>query len=334
MVRGFSWEGKMLKRILIMAGVAGFAMMILDQPAQSGEPTTRVAVLKFGTVNWELDVIKHNGLDKANGFTLEIMPVANKQASTIAFQGGDADIIVTDWVWVARQRAEGRDVRMIPYSRSVGGMVVAADSPIRTLADLKGRKIGIAGGPVDKSWILIQALAKKRHGIDLAKEAEPVFGAPPLLMQKGLSGELDAVINFWHFLAKMEAKGMRRIVDVADAAAELGMNPDTPLLGYVFKGTWAKDNSAIAEGLAVASRQAKEILKDSDAEWERLRPRMKAKDDATFTALKDGFRAGIPGTGPVDMESAKAMFSLLARLGGEKLVGKATSIDAELFQIY
>lgn len=322
-----------LKR-LMLAALAGFFMTILGQPALSGEPVARVAVLKFGTVNWELDVIKYHGLDKANGFTLEIMPVANKQASTIAFQGGEADMIVTDWVWVARQRAEGRDIRMVPYSRSVGGLVVAADSPIQTLADLKGKKIGIAGGPVDKSWILIQALAKKRHGIDLAKEAEPVFGAPPLLMQKGLSGELDAVINFWHFMAKMEAKGMRRIVDVADAAAELGMNPDTPLLGYVFHGEWAKNNMAVAEGLARASQQAKEILKTSDAEWDRLRPQMKVKDDATFFALRDGFRAGIPGTGPVDMESTQAMFSLLAELGGEKLVGKATSVDAELFQIY
>jgi NitT/TauT family transport system substrate-binding protein len=210
-------------------------------------------------------------------------------------------------------------------------MVVAADSPIRSLADLKGRKIGIAGGPIDKSWILIQALAKKRHGIDLAKEAEPVFGAPPLLFQKGLSGELDAVINFWHFLAKMEARGMRRIVDVADAAAELGLNPETPLLGYAFRGGWAKDNPELASGLARASKQAKAILRDSDTEWDRLRPKMKAKDDATFIALKDGFRTGIPSAGEVDMASARAMFALLAKLGGAKLVGKATTVESELF---
>lgn len=317
---------------LIRMAVAAFAAAMVVQPALAGESAIRIAVLKFGTVNWELDVIKHHGLDKANGFNLEIVEVANKQASTIAFQGGEADAIVTDWVWVARQRAEGRDLRMIPYSRSVGGMLVAADSPIRSLADLKGKKIGIAGGPVDKSWILIQALARKRHGIDLAKEAEPVFGAPPLLMQKGLSGELDAVINFWHFMAKMEAKGMRRVVDVAEAAAELGMNPDTPLLGYVFHGKWAKDNPALAAGLARAARQAKDILAGSDAEWDRLRPMMQAGDDATFAALRDGFRAGIPG-GDVDLDSARAMFALLAELGGEKLVGKATTVDPELFLI-
>lgn len=323
----------MFERIFRLIATAVLTIALISQAAWAGEPALRIAVLKFGTVNWELNVIKHHGLDKANGFTLEIIPVANKQASTIMFQGGDVNMIVTDWVWVARQRAEGRDFRLIPYSRAVGGMVVAADSPIRSLADLKGKKIGIAGGPVDKSWILIQALAKKRHGIDLAKEAEPVFGAPPLLFKKGLSGDLDAVINFWHFLAKMEAKGMRRIVDVAEAATELGLNPKTPLLGYAFRGDRAADNGALADGLARASRQAKNILRDSDAEWDRLRPKMKAKDDATFHALRDGFRVGIPGAGPVDLASARAMFALLADLGGKKLVGKATTVEPELFHL-
>lgn len=317
--------------IVRLAAIAGLVLAVLSGPALAGEPVLRIAVLKFGTVNWELDVIKHHGLDKANGFALEVMPVANKQASAIMFLGREADMIVTDWVWVARQRAEGRDIRLIPYSRAVGGMVVADGSPIRSLADLKGRKIGVAGGPVDKSWILIQALARKRHGIDLAKEAEPVFAAPPLLFKKGLSGELDAVINFWHFLAKMEAGGMRRIVDVADAAAELGLNPDTPLLGYAFHGDWVADHPALASGLRAASRQAKDILRASDAEWDRLRPKMKAGDDAAFIALRDGFRAGIPGSGAVDMTSAQAMFGLLAELGGRKLVGKATTVDSELF---
>ena len=44
---------------------------------------------------------------------------------------------------------------------------------IKTLKDLKGRKLGIAGGPVDKSWLMLRAYSKKKLGIDLKKVIKP-----------------------------------------------------------------------------------------------------------------------------------------------------------------
>lgn len=318
----------------VFTAMAALFVAVAAQPVAAGQGTIRIAVLKFGTVNWELDTIKHHGLDRKNGFELEIVPISGKQASSVMLQGREADMIVTDWIWVARQRADGKALSLVPYSRSVGGIVVPANSPVKSLADLKGKKIGIAGGPVDKSWILIQALARKRYGIDLAVEAEPVFGAPPLLMKKGLDGELDAVINFWHFLAKMEARGMRRIVDVAEAATELGLDPDTPLLGYVFYDDWAEANRDLVGGMQAASAEAKQILATSDAEWDRLRPLMNADDDATFIALREGFRAGIPSDNrTVDLNAARRMFSTLAEIGGPKLVGSAKELGPGVFYL-
>ena len=124
-----------------------------------------------GTVNWELQTIKHHGFDTANGFELELMDVAGSPAAQVAFQGGEADVIVSDWIWVARQRAAGEDIAFVPYSKAVGGVMVPGDSPAQTLADLEGEQIGIAGGPVDKSWIILQALARKQ-GFDLAAETD------------------------------------------------------------------------------------------------------------------------------------------------------------------
>ena len=71
----------MFATIFRSAAIAGLALAMLSAAALAGEPVLRIAVLKFGTVNWELDVIRHHGLDKANGFTLEVLPVAIKQAS-------------------------------------------------------------------------------------------------------------------------------------------------------------------------------------------------------------------------------------------------------------
>jgi NitT/TauT family transport system substrate-binding protein len=146
-----------------------------------------------------------------------------------------------------------------------------------------------------------------------------------------LSGDLAGAINFWHFMAKMEAGGMRKLMDVSDAAEALGLDPDTPLLGYVVRGQMLRDHPELVEGLAAASRAAKDLLATDDAEWDRLRPRMNAKTDAQFAALKAGFRAGIPYEGAVDEEAAARMLRLMAEFGGKELLGKATELPEGVF---
>jgi NitT/TauT family transport system substrate-binding protein len=310
--------------LALFCGLAGPAA------AQDDLPRLRLAAQTSGTVNWELRTIIDNGLDRANGFVLEVIDVAGSPAGQVAFLGGEADVVVSDWIWVARQRAEGRDLTMIPFSKAVGGVMVPADSEAQTLADLKGEQIGIAGGPVDKSWIILRALAYEQ-GFDIAAETTQVFGAPPIVYKAGLDGEVAAVVNFWHFMAKQEAAGMRHLVTVAEASEALGLDPDVPLLGYVLNGEMVRDRPELAAGLATASRAAKELLAENDAEWEKLRPLMNAESDAEFAALVEGWRAGIPDAEPVDEAEVSKLLTLMADLGGEELVGQATTLPEGVF---
>jgi NitT/TauT family transport system substrate-binding protein len=245
--------------------------------------------------------------------------------------GGEADVILTDWIWVSQQRAAGKDFTFIPYSRQVGGVIVPQDSPVASLGDLKDKKIGVGGGATDKSWVLLRAFAKKKYNLDLARDAEPVFAAPPLINEKIEAGELDAAINFWHLAAKLKAKGMKEIATVAEAAEELGLDPGVPLLGYVFSEGWARAHPGAIEGLAKASAEAKALLKSSDAEWERLRPLVNPADDAQLAALRDGFRAGIPAENAIDESKAAQLFAALAEHGGKELTGEQTSLAAGTF---
>ena len=316
----------MIFRFVSMVWVLVFSSFCLA----STLPTVKLAALKFGTVKWELDTIKRLRLDEKNGFNLEVVDVAGKQASTLAIQNDAVEVIVSDWIWVANQRSEDKNYQFTPYSKAVGGLMVGPKSLVKSLEDLKGKRIGIAGGPVDKSWIIIQAIAKKRHGLDLAAENELVFGAPPLLFKQAMAGEIDAVINFWHFLAKLEARGFRRVVDVQDVAVELGLSADTPLLGYVFKEKWAAKNRDLAKGLGAASREAKSILAADDSAWEPLKKLMKAKTDKEFVTLRASWRQGIPND-KFDFASAQAMFDLMRTYGDGKLIKSKTELDEGAF---
>lgn len=290
-----------------------------------------IGSLATGTVRWELDTITHYGFDTANGFNLKVLELAGNPATQVALAGGEVDAIVSDWLWVAQQRAEGKNYVFIPFSTAVGGLMVRADSPAQTLADLKGKKIGIAGGPVDKSWLILRAYARQETGEDIAASTEQVFGAPPMIFEAGKSGEVDGVINFWHFMAKMKAQGMREVISVADASTALGLDPATPLLGYVVSEDLVASDPELVAGLKKASRAAKELLLADDAAWERLRPMMNADNDAEYEALRDGWRQGVPADAPVDEANAAKVFALMAELGGEELLGKVTTLPEGVF---
>lgn len=313
-----------------LAGAVAAALLSFV-PALAETPVVRAALQLSGTVNWEVDTVRHYGFDTANGFSLDVTDIAGAPAAQIALIAGEVDMIVSDWLWVARERAAGRDLVFIPYSRAVGGLMVAADSPARSLADLKGQKIGVAGSPIDKSWLILRAYAQKVEHFDLADTTEQVFGAPPLVYKAALDGEVQGALNFWNFGARMQAAGMRMLVPVETAASALGLDPQTPLIGYVVRGEVLKAHPGLGEAIAAASRAAKEKLASDPAAWERIRPIMKAGNDAEFEALKAGFLAGTPKKGAVDEKAAARMLALMSELGGTDLVGDLKELPDGVF---
>lgn len=318
-----------------MRGAVAAVLALLLTAAAAGAAelgTLKVGVLKFGTVNWELDVVKTHGLDAKEGFTLDIQPFAANDAADVALMGDAVDAIVEDWLWVARQRGDGVPLTFIPYSSSVGAVMVRHDGGINSLVDLKGKKIGVAGGPLDKSWLLLQAYARTTAGMDLADDALPVYGAPPLLSEKLKSGELAAVLNYWHFDARLEAEGYERLVGIGTVQETLGVPADTPQLGYVFKEDWANRHADLVEAFARASRAAKAIMKISDTEWQRLKPLTRAENDAVLDAFMRRYREGIVERwGEAEREAAAKLYQVLAGLGGEDLVGKGKTLPPGTF---
>jgi NitT/TauT family transport system substrate-binding protein len=315
----------------LLAAIVVFGCLIAPSGA-ADLPTIRIGILQYGTVSWELEVIERKGLAEREGVRIEIVPLALKDAANVAIQGGAVDVIVNDWIWVARQRAEGRDFTFVPYSRAVGGVMVRPDAGVHSLADLRGKRLGVAGGALDKSWLLLRAYSRKTLGEDAAKLVQADFGAPPLLNALMLKGELPAVLNFWHYAARLRAAGMRELVNLDEILGALGVEGELPMVGWVFRDEWAARNRTALEGFLRASARAKQLMLESDAIWEELRPLTRAEDDATLAALKQGFRDGIPGGDIAQAERiAHRVFAILAAEGGAELVGTATALPAGTF---
>ena len=314
-----------------LSGILVALCLGLGTASSLAAETLRIGVQTTGTFAWQLDVIRRHGLATRAGLDLKIDEFASTDAGKLAVNGGSVDIAVVDWLWVVRARALGAKLQFYPYSSAVGAIMVKDDSPLHRLEDLRGHVLGVAGGPLDKSWLIVQAAALRR-GIDLKRTTTLQYGAPPLIAQKLQQGEAEASLNFWNFCASLETKGYRRIFEVRDAEAALGLKEPVAVIGYMFSETFAAAHkSAIDRFIAVAG-EANDIMLKSDQEWDALRPLMNAADEQTFRAYRDRTREGMPRR-PVASEAADAgaLFKTLAAIGGPDLVGPSQELDRSLY---
>lgn len=325
----------MLRRVLRTVAVLATLLFAAAGPARAAEPPTlRLAVLKFGTVNWLTETIRAEGLDRAAGYRLEVVPLAGKAATTIAFQSGDADLIVTDWVWALGRRALGEDLRFAPYSGALGALMARPESGVADLCGLEGRTVGVVGGAQDKSWLVYEALAAERCGLALDSATQTLFGAPPLMSRQLETGGVDAVSTYWHYAARLEAAGMTRLLTMPAALAGLGIEPAPPLVGFVWNAA-RRAPEAVAAFLASAEAAGR-MLAAEDAPWERLRPLMRPADEAAFRQLRDDYRAGIPDAWPdgwnaADTAAAERLYAVLLAGGGDAFARGAGRWDPAVF---
>jgi NitT/TauT family transport system substrate-binding protein len=320
------------RRGVLATGGAALASMALPLGAQASVGTLRVASLKFGSLSWVLETIRAEGLADRAGLTVVVVEVATNQAGPVALLSGDADVIVSDWTWALRQRSLGEHLKFAPYSTALGALMVPKDSSIAKIMDLEGKKLGVAGGAIDKSWLLLRAYSRNTLGRDVAQLAEPIFGAAPLLTEEIRGGRLDAVLNFWTYAARLSGGGYRKLIGMDEVLKALGIDPVPALVGFIWREeTEAKKGPAIAAFLdAVAEANA--ILIKSESAWDRVRDLVKPADDAEFAAIKAFYREGVPPPwSTADTRSAEKLTQVLTDAGAAELMGGETRFDPKLF---
>jgi NitT/TauT family transport system substrate-binding protein len=318
----------MIKRILAaLAFVAGACLA----PGAEAADRLRIAIQKTGTAAWEIELIKARGLDKAAGLNIETTELASTEAGKVALEGGAADMIVGDWLWVARERALGDKLLFAPYSSALGAVMAPKDSPVHSVADLAGRSIGVAGGPLDKSWLLLRAAALG-GGLDLAKNARPSYGAPPLIAEKLVQGETETALEYWNFAADLEGRGFRRAIEMADVEKALGASGPVAMTGYVFSEAFAASHKDALKRFLAATAEARKILGEDPGAWATIKARLRLKDDAALALYRQRYLEGVPKR-PIAEEAADAqiLYRRLREIGGEELVGKGKELDPNLF---
>ncbi len=285
-------------------------------------PVLRGAFEATGSPGWIMRLIQARGLDRRNGFRLDLALGDDRhrrafQATIASIDAGEADFIDADWISLARCRQQGLDlVAVHPYGRIMGGVVVASEAPIRELADLRDARVGVVGR-LDKNWTVIRAACRSRCDYDPQETATvEEAGSKTALLDWLESGKVDAAVLYWHMTPALTASGRFRLLcDVLDLLPD--PQPGPPTTFFAFRQSFVAENGALVAAFIAAYREAVAILRADGDAWPDL-----AMGPEAFAALRAAWdrricvdwRAG-------DIERLERLFDRLKAVGGVESLG-------------
>lgn len=295
------------------------SLILSSQSFASEKTLLKIGVQTSGTLDWELSV-----LPSSPEFEIKTQPVATAEAAKIALQSGAVDMIVSDWLFVSQTRNNGADFTFYPYSNISGALVVSANSTIQNVKDLADKKLGIAGGELDKNWLLLQADGKQNQ-VDLNTRVEKTFGAPPLINEQLKNGRVDAILTHWHFAEHLKAQGYKQILSGHDLQTQLGITESVPTLGYVFKESWANQNKSALKAFFAATKEAKNALCENETAWQKAT----AKIDSATVLRKPYCDGRISAWTAKNQQAAEQLYRVLFKLNPK--IGKFENLAAGTF---
>lgn len=229
-----------------------------EEASADGPTKLRVAVapIQFETAY----VAESQGFFEEQGLDVEIVNGADPAALLAQVVSGDVDVSIGSWINVATSYSQGVPIQVIGGNGMVddksdnSGVLVAKDSDISSLADLKGKTIGVVGVKSGGDIPVLQALEGAGVKLDEAKEvAIPYAGMEAALEQ----GTVDAVVPADSFYHQMRDSGYKSI---SNPVREYQGN--MPVTVWTAKKDWLDSNAESANKFLSAMKQAVAFYED------------------------------------------------------------------------
>lgn len=220
-----------------------------------------------GTCEAPIFVAKEKGFFEEEGLDVELVLVAQDTAMLVSTNKIDA-VMVTPNIFPGA--AEGLDIKIIEAAHT--GCIQGAttkDSGIKSAADLKGKRVGIAAeGDVPQLQLSEEM---RQAGLDPRKDVEWIIYPDPQLELALEQGEIDAFASWDPFTTMALENGYELFFSTTtgdffknDICCFYGMNPNTleknPELGKKLAKAFAKSNEFIMSN----PHEAAELIIDNE----------------------------------------------------------------------
>ncbi|WP_433290238.1 ABC transporter substrate-binding protein [Pseudonocardia sp. CA-142604] len=141
-------------------------------------------------------VMQEQGFAEKQKLQLEISPFQNPTALHTAIAQKAVDVGFGGLTAMATAREQGRGTMIFDVLTSPSNVVVTRkDSDLRSLSDLRGRKLGAFGGPSGITFGLASLVAKEKYGIDsLEHDVDVIEGPDAAVLGLLDAGNVDAAL--------------------------------------------------------------------------------------------------------------------------------------------
>ncbi|WP_411036881.1 ABC transporter substrate-binding protein [Shinella sp. BYT-45] len=255
----------MFKSILATAVAAGAMLACANLVSAQGLPTVKIHAVEGSVGGVPLMVMLENKLDEKHGFKANVDFLA-MGGGFQAFLMGEYDISNDeDAVGAATARAEGFDIHgFLPYGNLYLGIVASGKSEAKTVADLKGKRVGHFGMESGTTTYLRQ-LVQKTDGFDLTKEFDLQQAGPAALVPMLEAGSIEAMLNFEpHISAGMVATKGHFILQGTEGYKATG-DGFSPWIGiFASSSKWLTENPKLAYGFRAAIEESIDMIRKSD----------------------------------------------------------------------
>jgi NitT/TauT family transport system substrate-binding protein len=287
----------------------------------------RLLYNEAGTNSFIPFTIRKFGLDKKHGFELVPVPTTTTAAGITAMKAGAGDVHTYGWNDIARMNNSGIPVvGVAPFLRwGADFILVSKDSPIKTIGDLKGKKVGTSARTA-LNWVAMMALGDKKYQLT-EKDMTIHEGAPPLLRALLEQGSLDATHMFNSVTPSMIVSGKSRVLaKVSDLVSGFGM-PDTPFLLYAFDTKYVAAKPQNVKAFVAAYQDAVQILRNNDEVWIERGRQLQFPDEASAMFRTEARTDIWLKFEPDTQARIRKVFEAYLPLAGAEVLGTATLPD-------
>ena len=241
---------RMTRRAALMMAAASIALLPTTF-AQAQEKVVRVLRSPVGTFQG-LYIAEEEGYFSENGLKVEITIGGAPSQNVAQLQAGQADVIMTGSFDLVAGAAQGLPIAAVLNTQDQGdvgttGLMTPPGSAIKSVADLKGKKVGMPGIQSTQGLMLYRALEKA----GLSKDDVTLVSLPfDAMIESAEKGNVDAIVPIGLFHAISKSKGFGEVPEVYEEIK------GTPAVIFAAGRDWLVANADTMKAFNTAMQKA------------------------------------------------------------------------------